>query len=261
LEFYIAFFVFIFGLAMGSFFNVLIYRLPRDEFFKNKRSVCPSCGHTIPFYDNIPLISFIVLRAKCRFCRAPISPLYPFVELLTALFALFLFFSQDWIIDSPWDLAWQAGTSFILLFLLPVSIIDLQHRIIPDSISVGGLAAALILAALPQGRGIIDALLGMLCGGGVLYALAEIGDRVFKKESMGGGDIKLMAMAGAVLGWKMVFLALFIGSVIGAIMGIFVLILKKRHDFPFGPGLSMGILITYLFGMDIIIRYFELFNI
>ncbi len=254
----ISFFVFLLGLVLGSFFNVLIYRLPKGVFFKNIRSMCPACGRTIAFYDNIPVLSFAVLGGKCRRCQAPISWRYPMVELLTALTAVSFFYLQSWDLARPWDMAWQAGASFILLFLIPISFIDASHRIIPDSLSLGGLAAALVLALLPQGQGLLQAFLGLLCGGGVLWVIALVGEKVLKKEAMGGGDIKLMAMAGALLGVKKVLVAMFLGSLAGAAAGIMILAIQKRRDIAFGPYLSLGIVITYLFGELLIEKYVQL---
>jgi leader peptidase (prepilin peptidase)/N-methyltransferase len=243
------------GLALGSFFNVLIVRLPKNEFFRYPRSVCPHCGHRIRAYDNIPVLSYVILRAKCRDCGGPISAQYPAVEILTALLAVFLYLCQDWPLRQPAVLAWQAGASFLLLFLVPLSIIDIRHRIIPDGLSLGGLAAGLLLAFLPGGRNVPDAFLGALCGGGVLFTLGWIGRLALKKDAMGGGDIKLMAAAGALLGPPLVLLAFLIGSVAGSLVGLYILLKKGRSDLPFGPALAGGILISFLYGGQIIRWY------
>ncbi|MFH1762427.1 MAG: prepilin peptidase [bacterium] len=250
--------VFIFGLILGSFFNVIICRLPANKFFMCSRSICPSCNNLIPWYDNIPIVSFIILRTKCRFCKASISYQYPLVEFISGITAVTLFLCQKWLHIGHWEVVYQAGVSFCLIFLIPASVIDLKHRILPDSITLGGLIFAVVLSLLPKGITPLNALIGLLCGGGILYILAWIGEILFKKEAMGGGDIKLMTFTGALLGPKIILLSLFLGSMAGAIMGIAVLLIKKRHDFPFGPALSIGIFISYLFGDKIIQGYLSL---
>jgi leader peptidase (prepilin peptidase) / N-methyltransferase len=255
MESLILIFIILGGLVLGSFFNVLILRLPKNEMFSHARSICPHCGKPIRFYDNIPVISFLLLKRKCRDCGAPISWQYPLVELSTALLAVLLFIGKRWPPDSPFLLVSQAGTVFAFLFLLPVTIIDMRHRIIPDSITLGGLGLGLLLSLLPGGLGVKDAFLGALCGGGGLFLTGFIGDKVMKKETMGGGDIKLMAMAGAFLGVKLVLIAFFFGSFIGAVAGLVIKLRSGRSDIAFGPALSAGIILAYLFG-DSVFRWY-----
>jgi leader peptidase (prepilin peptidase)/N-methyltransferase len=252
MEILMLFLVIIAGLALGSFFNVLILRLPEGRLFRPARSVCPHCGKPVRPYDNIPVVSFFLLGRKCRDCKQPISWQYPLVETATALLAALLFLTKDWPLDKPALLAWQAGASFALLFLLPVAVIDLRHRIIPDSITLSGLIFGLLLSLLPGGRTILDALFGALCGGGGLLLAGLIGDRVMKKETMGGGDVKLMAMAGALLGVKGVLLAFFLGSLTGSVYGIIIKIRTGRSDIAFGPALAAGILASWCAGDGIL---------
>jgi len=258
MEFLILIFIILGGLVLGSFFNVLILRLPKEELFKHARSVCPHCGKPIRFYDNIPVVSFVLLKRKCRDCGAPISWQYPLVEISTALLAVLLFLGQEWPSNRPFLLISQAGTVFAFLFLLPVTVIDMRHRIIPDSITLGGLGLGLLLSLLPDGLNIRESFLGALCGGGVLFLTGLAGDKIMKKETMGGGDIKLMAMAGAFLGIKLVLISFFFGSLFGAIVGVLIKLRSGRSDIAFGPALSGGIITAYLFGNMVFQWYMRL---
>jgi len=244
------------GLILGSFFNVIIFRLPKNEFLSSARSKCPYCGATLRFYDNIPILSFIILRRKCRDCKAPISWQYPVVEGMTALLALLLFQMKAWPIGLPAQIVWQAGVSLILLFLIPVIVIDFRFRIIPNSITLGGLGLGLLLSLLPQGIRVTDALLGLLCGGGLLWLIGVTAERIYKKEAMGGGDIKLLAMAGTLLGLKLVLLAFILSTLIGSVIGLANKYWTKDSRFPFGPALAAGILIAWLAGDRILEWYF-----
>ena len=234
---------FLVGICMGSFFNVLIYRLPREESIVRPGSRCPSCGRPIPPWENVPLLSFLLLRGKCAGCGGKISVRYPAVELLTGIGYLLL--------------VWADGPGYTLLrdlaffsLLVPITFIDIDHRIIPDELSLGGLAAGLLLSFLPGGDWKASVLGGAL-GGGVLYATAVAYEKVTGVEGMGGGDVKLIGMIGAFLGWKGALLAIFCGSILGVAGGLMAM--RKGSEglktaIPFGPYLCAAALIARFAG-------------
>jgi len=241
--------VFILGLIVGSFLNVCIYRMPREQSIVHPRSRCPSCERPIVWSDNIPLLSFALLRARCRHCSHPISWRYPVVELLAGLSAV--------AVTARFGLGPAAVVYFAFICaLITVSFIDLEFQIIPDEISLGGLVAGVLLSILiPALHGTDSRWLalgrsvtGLVVGGGVLYITGMIGDFLFKKESMGGGDIKLLAMAGSVLGWKLVTLTFFLAPMLALIPGLYVLLMKRSHVIPYGPFLSAGLMVSIFFG-------------
>jgi leader peptidase (prepilin peptidase)/N-methyltransferase len=238
-------FVFIFGAAIGSFLNVCIFRLPAETSIVKPRSQCPYCQHPIRNGDNIPLISFVLLRGKCRDCGGKISWRYPLVELITAVLALLLF------------LKFGLTLKFLVFFiftavLIVITFIDLDHQIIPDIITLPGIPifslAAIFLVKIPW----LEVLLGLLIGGGVLFMIAFVYELLTKREGMGGGDIKLLAMIGGFLGWKSLIFVLLFSSFSGAIVGITAMIIKKqdmKYAVPFGPFLSAAA-VAYLFWGD-----------
>lgn len=239
----------VFGLAVGSFLNVVIYRLPRKIKFIMERSICPNCANRLKWYHNIPLLSFLCLRGRCAYCRERISLRYPLVELLCGLFFAYLY--------------WQYGASFTMasyavlaVMLLVIFFIDLDHQIIPDVISLPGIGIGLVFALLPDGIGIVPALIGMLVGGGSLYAIALLGDWLFKKESMGGGDIKMAAMLGAFLGWQQVLFVFMASAVIGLVVSVVVMFfsarLRETRMIPFGPFLALAAAVAVVYGERII---------
>ncbi len=244
---------FVLGTCIGSFLNVCIHRMPREQSIVRPRSRCPHCERLIGWSDNIPLLSFAVLRGTCRYCRRPISWRYPIVELLTGICAVVVF------------RRFGAGTVGIVYFaficaLIAASFIDLDFQIIPDEISVGGLVVGLLLSfAIPQLHGmqshwlgLARSLIGMLVGGGVLYGTGLVGDLLFRRESMGGGDIKLLAMAGSILGWKLVLVTFFIAPVIALVPGLLVLLFKRSNVIPYGPFLSIALVVSLFYGAEII---------
>jgi leader peptidase (prepilin peptidase)/N-methyltransferase len=242
------------GSCIGSFLNVCIYRMPREQSIVKPRSRCPQCERPIAGYDNIPLLSFLLLRARCRHCRAAISWRYPLVEAFTGLTAVIMF--------QHFGLGLVGLIYFAFVCaLITASVIDLDFQIIPDEISLGGLVLGLILSVLvPQLHGTAStwialqrSVIGLLAGGGVLYATGLLGDFVFRKESMGGGDIKLLAMAGTLLGWKLVLLTFFVSPVLALIPGLLVLCFKKSHVIPYGPFLSLGLVISMFYGQQLLI--------
>ncbi len=242
---------FILGLLIGSFINVCIYRLPKKESIVAPRSYCPSCQHPVRSYDNIPVLSFLLLRGRCRDCHAVISWQYPAVELVHAVGYLLIFNQFGLSIET---------LVYAIFFsaLLTITVIDLYHQIIPDSISLPGIVIGLLAASTVLSTGPKDAVIGLLLGGGLFYAIAILSVVLLKKEGMGGGDIKLVAMIGALLGWQKVILVVFLASVIGSIIGIVLIAtrLRGRQDpIPFGPFLAMGAIIAVFFGDGIIDWY------
>jgi len=228
---------FLVGACIGSFLNVVIYRLPRGESIVSPRSRCPGCGRAIPAWENIPIVSFVALRGKCAGCGGTISWRYPAVELLTATG-----YGAIVLLDGPGFPLLRDLLFFSLL--IPVAFIDIDHRIIPDELSLGGLAAGIFLSFLPGGdwKGSVA---GALLGGGILYATALLYEKVRGVEGMGGGDIKLLAMIGAFIGWRGTLGTIFFGALLGAMGGI--LAMRKGGEglktaIPFGPYLCVAAL-------------------
>ncbi|HLZ35509.1 MAG TPA: prepilin peptidase [Nitrospira sp.] len=239
------------GALIGSFLNVCIYRLPRGESIVWPGSHCPACGKGIEFYDNIPLLGFLWLAGRCRACRTPIPLRYPLVEVANAAGYLAIL----WTFGPNWTTVFYA-----LLFsaLLVVTGTDLTHKIIPNVVTLPGIVLGLLGAATVLPVGLIDALLGVAIGGGILWALAWASPYLFGKEGMGGGDIKLLAMIGAFLGWKPALLTIMIGSLIGSIIGMSLIALRfmKRDEYiPFGPFLVLGAILSMFFAQPLLDWY------
>lgn len=236
-----------FGLIVGSFLNVVVHRLPRKLSIAWPGSRCVQCGRKILWYENIPVLSYLALRGRCRGCHARISVRYPVIELLTALLFLAtevkfgfneLLFIRDWPFVS---------------FLIAITFIDLEHRIIPDRLSLGGLVLGLATSWLVPGFGIVSAAVGAAFGFCVFYALAWIYLRITGRSGLGGGDIKLLAMLGAYVGAGGVFATIFISSIFGSLAGIAWGLSKGRKKvmtvaIPYGPFLVVGALYYYLLG-------------
>lgn len=256
---------FIFGSIMGSFLNVCVYRMPLGKSVVWPGSHCPNCEKRIPWYDNIPFISYILLGGKCRFCQQRISPKYIIIELLTAILFVLLF--------ERYKLSYDFFFYLVLVCsLIVAAFIDIKHRIIPDEISIGGIFLGFILNAIRgfnlkplayNPKPVLDSFLGIIIGGAIIYLTGLLFDLVYFKllkrppiqgetESMGGGDVKLLAMIGAFLGWQRAILVFFIAPVFGAVVGIINLIIKKDHTIPYGPFLSIGALVS-IFWLDKII--------
>ena len=247
-------FIFILGLCIGSFLNVCIYRLPASKSIVHPRSMCSNCGTLIASYDNIPILSYLWLKGRCRHCRTKISLRYPMVELLGGLFALGTYLKFGLTIEA---------LIYYLFFtaLMVVTFIDLDHRIIPDIITLPGIplcfAASFALPAITYK----EALLGILSGGGSLFLVAWTYSLIMKKEGMGGGDIKLLAMMGAMIGWKGVLFTIFIASLVGTLAGMAVMLQSRKGiklAVPFGPFLSIGSITYIFFGTPLIAWYFNL---
>ena len=238
--------VFCFGLAVGSFANVCIHRLPRKESVVFPGSHCPACSAAVRPLDNIPVISYIALGGKCRDCATRISPIYPVIETVTAVLLLAGFF--------------KFGPSFDFLVyavvapaLVIITAIDIEHQIIPDVITLPGIALGLVVGTYTIGYA--DSLLGFFAGGGLFYLLA-----VLSNGGMGGGDIKYIAAVGALLGWQKVLLVIFIGALLGSVVGVFQITVQKKSRkslIPFGPFLATGTLVTLFYGNSLIRLYLD----
>ena len=238
--------VFCFGLAVGSFANVCIHRLPRKESVVFPGSHCPACSAAVRPLDNIPVISYIALGGKCRDCATRISPIYPVIETVTAVLLLAGFF--------------KFGPSFDFLVyavvapaLVIITAIDIEHQIIPDVITLPGIALGLVVGTYTIGYA--DSLLGFFAGGGLFYLLA-----VLSNGGMGGGDIKYIAAVGALLGWQKVLLVIFIGSLLGSVVGVFQITVQKKSRkslIPFGPFLATGTLVTLFYCNSLIRLYLD----
>ena len=244
------------GALVGSFLNVCIYRLPRGESIAWPGSHCPSCIHPIGFYDNIPILSYLWLAGRCRACRTPISTRYPLVEATNALgyLAVLWYFGPTW-----------TTVLYALLFsaLLVVTGTDLTHKMIPNVITIPGVVVGLLGAVTVLPVGVINSVAGLAVGGGILWLLAWLSPYLFGKEGMGGGDIKLLAMIGAFLGWKPALLTIMIGSLTGSIIGVGLIALHviKRDDYiPFGPFLVLGALLSMFFAQPLLDWYQGLFD-
>ncbi|MFH1790515.1 MAG: prepilin peptidase [Candidatus Omnitrophota bacterium] len=245
----------ILGLVLGSFLNVCIFRIPRGESVVMPRSNCPKCRHFLPWYENIPVLSYIFLRGRCSRCRTRISFVYPAVEVLTAGLAavIFVFFG----------LTPKAAIYFFMFSaLIVVTFIDFERQEIPDIITLPGIAAGLItvfvypdLLSQARPQAMLDSFLGVIIGGGSLYALGFLGEIVFKKEAMGGGDIKLLAMIGAFIGWKLCVVTFFLAPFFGSFTGLILKIRDGKEVIPYGPYLSLAALVSVLWGANII-KYF-----
>lgn len=247
---------FIFGTMVGSFLNVCIFRLPTHQSVVTPSSHCPSCKHPIAFYDNIPIISFIILRGKCRKCKTPISYQYPLVELLAGFLSL-IFMIQH-------GLSLNYFVYFIFsAALLAITVIDIKHQIIPDSISLPGIGVGLLISLLVPQLTFLDSLIGTVLGGGSLLLVAGVYYLFTKNVGMGLGDVKLLAMMGAFLGWRSILFIIMVGSFSGALLGIAMMLIQKkdrRYAIPFGPFLSLGALSYLMYGQETI-RWYIQFNL
>jgi leader peptidase (prepilin peptidase)/N-methyltransferase len=245
---------FVLGACIGSFLNVCIYRIPAGLSIVHPGSSCPYCKTMIPFYDNIPILSYLLLMGKCRHCKAPIAIRYPFVELLGGVSAL------------ACSVAFGPTLHGLLIFifiatLIVVTFIDMDHRIIPDVITLPGIPLFFLFAfAIPTVTW-QESTIGILVGGGSLFTVAWLYHLITGREGMGGGDIKLLAMIGAILGWQGILFTIFAASAIGTVAGLLTMIKSSkgmRLAIPFGPFLSLGAIVYIFFGETIIYWYVNL---
>jgi leader peptidase (prepilin peptidase)/N-methyltransferase len=235
------------GAAVGSFLNVCIGRIPEGLSIVKPPSRCPQCGHPIRPYDNVPIISYLLLGGKCRDCRGRISLRYPLVELLTAILAWFLFRRFGL---TP---AFFAVFAFVCT-LVVIAFVDLDHQIIPHVLTLTGIPVFAALAILFMGLTVIDAFLGIMIGAGSLYFVAVYYEALTGREGMGGGDVNLVAMLGAFLGWKSLLFILLVSSFLGAVIGLALILLKgkdMKYAVPFGPFLCLAALVYLFFGRDL----------
>lgn len=244
------------GLALGSFLNVCIYRIPLKKSILSPSSLCPNCGAKIRAWDNIPLLSFILLKGKCRKCRSKISLQYPLVEFLTSALIVITYLR--------FGLGWEfVGKSILSLLLIVIFFIDLKHRIIPDMMTIPGIALGLFFSFFVKSPSVVNALIGILVGGILFYLSAVTGELLFKKESMGGGDIKLAMMLGAFLGWQKILLVFLISALLGTIVGTSALFfskdVKQTRMIPFGPFLASGSIVAIFLGDTLISAYIQAF--
>jgi len=240
----------IFGLAIGSFLNVVIHRLPRGQSLMSPPSTCPSCGTRLRAIDNVPVLSWIMLGGRCHHCRAPISPQYPIVELVTGL----PFLLVAWLTPASPLLAARLILVVILVVLFGI---DLHHQILPNVITLPGIAIgfAFSLAGPP---GWMASLTGIALGAGILYGIAAAYYAVRREEGLGMGDVKMLAMLGAFLGWKAVLVTLILASFSGALVGVGIIAFSRgtmRLALPFGTFLAVGALAAMLVGDPLITWY------
>lgn len=247
--------LFLLGLCIGSFINVVAYRLPRRESIIFPGSHCPHCKKSIAFYDNLPLLSFIILRGKCRYCRKPISIQYPLVEFFAGLVLPLSFVLYGF------SLRFYATALFFYL-LIPLFIIDLRSQVVPDKITIPGIIAGFAFSFFLKDILWYDSLIGIGVGGVIILIIAVVGKWVFKREAMGMGDVTLFMLVGAFVGWKNVLLTLILSSIAGSIIGLFI-VAKKRKKFiavPFGPFIVVGAVVSYFWGGLLIDKYLSLFR-
>lgn len=246
----------VFGLIWGSFFNVCILRMPKDESVVKGRSHCPKCNDCFPWYLNIPVLSYLFLLGKCRKCKAHISIQYPLIELVSAVLFVWLFHTFGW------SVRFLSYTVFCSA-LLVISVIDLYHQIIPDEISLPGIIVGFIFAVWVGDVVWWESLLGILLGGGSFLAIAVLYEKLAKREGLGGGDIKLLAMIGAWLGYQSILTVIVVSSGLGSVIGIACMALQKK-DFkaaiPFGPFLAVGAIVYVFCGTYIQSLLFPNFN-
>ena len=243
------------GLAVGSFLNVVIHRLPLGASVVRPPSRCPRCDYQLRWFDNVPVLSWVLLRGRCRRCGAAISARYPIIELVTM--GMFLLHYGVF--------GWTALMAVRLVFacaLIVLFAIDLEHHLLPNSVTLPGIGVGLIVSTvLPPG--LRDAALGTLLGGGVLWGIGEAYFRYSGQEGMGGGDVKMLAMIGAFLGWKLVLVTLVLSSVAGSLIGLMVIAAKRggmKYALPYGTFLALGALAASLVGDRIVAWYAGLYN-
>lgn len=244
------------GLCVGSFLNVCIHRLPQGQSVVSPGSRCPHCGYELRWFDNIPVVSYAMLRGRCRRCGAAISVRYPIIELITmAVFVAHYFVFGADIVLVPRLLF---ASALIALFA-----IDLEHHLLPNAITLPGIVVGLAFSLLLP-PGIQSALIGVLVGGGVLWLIGEAYFRIAGQEGMGGGDVKMLAMIGAFLGWKLVLVTLVFSSIAGSLIGGLVLATRRgglKYALPYGTFLAIGGLVASLFGEQIVAWYVGLYYV
>lgn len=247
---------FVLGAVVGSFLNVCIYRIPEGQSIVSPPSHCPKCGQRIRWYQNVPVVSWLILRGRCSACGVRIPIRYLLVEVLTGILFVLVF----WRVGLSWALPvfWCFVSAQVV-----ITFIDLDHQIIPDVISLPGIVVGFACSFVVPWLAWVDSLLGVLLGGGLLFAVAWGYELLTKREGMGGGDIKLLAMIGAFLGWKAICPVIFFASLMGTLVGVPLMLFKKedsRFALPFGPFLA-GSALLYLFcGVEIVNWYLSFYR-
>jgi leader peptidase (prepilin peptidase)/N-methyltransferase len=243
------------GLAIGSFLNVCIYRIPLGQSLVSPASRCPSCAYSLPWFENVPVVSWVLLGGRCRHCRAPISVQYPLVELVTAV----LFVLVTWLVPAGALLAARLTLVALLVVLFGI---DLHHQILPNTLTLPGIAIGVIFS-LAGPPGVLDALAGALLGAGILYGIAWAYFLARREEGLGMGDVKMLAMIGAFLGWKAVLVTLILSSLAGALVGVALIAFGRgtmRVALPFGAFLAPGAVVAMLVGDALVAWYAGLFR-
>jgi len=245
----------LFGACIGSFLNVCIFRLPRRESVVSPRSRCTSCGHTLAWFDNLPVLSWVVLGGRCRTCKASVSWMYPAVETVTALTCVGVYLLYG--VTPLGGVRALLACSLIVLFVT-----DLQHKTLPNAITLPGIVVGFVCSLfVPPGWR--DSLIGIVAGGGVLFLIAEVYYRLRGQEGLGMGDVKLLAMIGAFLGWKLVLLTLVLASFAGSLAGM-ALVASRRGDMkyalPFGTFLAVGAFVAAIWGTPMVDWYFGFYR-
>lgn len=246
----------ILGLSVGSFLNVCIFRIPKEESVVFPASHCQSCQKPLQWFDNIPVISFIMLRGKCRYCSTKISWQYTFVEMLSALLFIMFYLVFGFSVKGYVYLA-------LSLVFIVVTFIDIRHQIIPDVFTLPGIVLGVLVSGVFPTlhhnvfwwEGLQSSALGLLIGGGVLYIAGMIAEFILKKEAMGGGDVKFLAMIGAFCGWQAVLWTVFSSSLIASLFGMYLRLKKGQELIPYGPYLAAGAFIYFFYGERIIRWY------
>ena len=239
-----------FGAVIGSFLNVCIYRIPKGRSIVWPGSACGSCGHTLAWFENIPVVSYLVLRGRCRACREPISLRYPFVELLTAA----MFAGAFWLYGPTVLFASRVlfGCALIVLFA-----IDLEYHLLPNVITIPGIIVGFAFSFVTP-PGWLASLIGIIVGGGVLWAIAEGYYFLRKEEGLGMGDVKMLAMIGAFVGWKLTLVALMMASFAGSIVGVLMIVSRRgglKYALPFGTFLALGAALAATIGPGVLSWY------
>lgn len=251
---FIFLFAFLLGAAIGSFLNVCIYRLPLRESIAFPASHCRTCSTPLAWYDNVPLLSYLIRGGRCRFCGAQFSVRYFLVELLTALLAVALVYRFGVTVTA-------VGYFLFSTALIVITFIDFDHQLIPDVISLPGIVAGVVFSLVSPELSVWNSLIGLGTGAGVLLAVAFAYRALTGREGMGGGDVKLLAMIGAFLGWRAVPLTLFVASCVGSVVGVSTMVRRHANTqlaLPFGPFLSVGALCYLFWGEGIIAWYLSL---
>jgi leader peptidase (prepilin peptidase) / N-methyltransferase len=249
------FLVFFFGCLLGSFFNVVIFRLPEDKPIAKGRSVCRHCGKQVPAYLNIPLLSYALLMGKTKCCRKALSIQYPLVEASTGILFVFVFLKFGL---GPQFVSYAVLCSSLLI----ISVIDFHHQIIPDELSLSGIVLGFLACFATGDVSWQSSLLGVLAGGGIFFSVAYLYEKLAKQEGLGGGDIKLLAMLGAWFGIESVLVLVVLSTLSGSIVGLGLMLLGKANSkaaIPFGPFLA-GAALIYLFAREPLLAYFYPFT-